>query len=78
METNYWDERAKISYQYKKETFYTITPIPYYYCRRAKIYSLLTQWIKKIETENNSNNISVCDYGCGDGQYILHLLGGKR
>lgn len=64
---NYWDERALKEYLYKGEKYYTITPIPYYYERRKVILKLLKNHIVK----NKANTI--CDYGCGDGEYIKKL-----
>ena len=66
-EKTYWDYRGSISYEYKGETFYTITPIPYYYARRKSILKLIYNFISK----RNCNKI--CDYGCGDGVYLSHL-----
>ncbi len=63
-EENYWNDRANKMYMYKKEKFYTITPIPYYYKRRKVIIDLLA---KHIIT---SKAADVCDYGCGDGEYL--------
>jgi len=65
--TSYWDDRAAKEYTYKKEKFYTITPVPYYYARRKLV-------IKKIEKIIKRNNFKkVCDFGCGDGEYIKKL-----
>ena len=63
--SKYWNKRAKIEYKYKGEKFYTITPIPYYYMRRKIILKKLSQIIK--------NNKYICDFGCGDGEYIKLL-----
>lgn len=63
----YWDERAGKEYVYKKEKFYTITPVPYYYARRK----IIIKKIKKIISENHF--INICDFGCGDGEYIRKL-----
>lgn len=63
----YWNERAKRKYYYKNEEFYTTTPIPYYYRRRKII-------LKKIEKLIAANKCAeICDFGCGDGEYIKHL-----
>lgn len=65
--SDYWDERANREYCYKNEKFYTITPIPYYYSRRKVI-------LKKIEKLIEYKNYkSICDFGCGDGEYIIKL-----
>lgn len=66
-DTSYWDERASKEYTYRKEKFYTITPVPYYYARRK----LVIKKIEKIIEENNFKNI--CDFGCGDGEYIKKI-----
>lgn len=60
----YWDERANLGYKYKGETFYTITPIPYYYKRRKLLLQLLTKYLSVNKQQ------LVCDYGCGDGWYL--------
>ena len=60
----YWNDRANKTYRYKGEEFYTITPIPYYYKRRKAILSFLAKCILENKAE------SVCDYGCGDGEYL--------
>ena len=67
----YWDTRAKKLVEYKREKFYTITPIPYYYERRK----ILLNMMKKIFSEQHVN--SVLDLGCGDGEYIYHLGNGN-
>lgn len=66
-ETDYWNDRANKMYVYKREKFYTITPIPYYYKRREAIVKLLAKCIINSKAE------SVYDYGCGDGEYIRLL-----
>lgn len=63
-EESYWNDRANKMYMYKREKFYTITPIPYYYKRRKAIINLLTKHISA------SKALNVCDYGCGDGEYL--------
>ncbi|HOV65531.1 MAG TPA: class I SAM-dependent methyltransferase [Bacillota bacterium] len=64
---NYWDYRGGVSYRYKNETFYTITPIPYYHRRRALLLELLKPLIECHAVKD------VCDFGCGDGWYIQHF-----
>lgn len=67
METaSYWDDRAKKCYCYKGEKFYTFTPIPYYYSRRKIVLKSISSLIKP--------NSSICDFGCGDGEYISKLF----
>ncbi len=63
-ETNYWNYRGSLSYQYKGETFYTVTPIPFYYRRRALLLDLMKPLIANDDVKD------VCDFGCGDGWYI--------
>ena len=65
---NYWDKRGKTSYIYKKEKFYTITPIPFYYKRR----NILKIFLKDILKDENIRTI--LDYGCGDGYYLNYFL----
>ncbi|GAU07613.1 class I SAM-dependent methyltransferase [Desulfoplanes formicivorans] len=52
-------------HNYKNETFYTTTPIPFYYKRRNIV-------LKKF-LKNLTNCVHVCDFGCGDGFYISFL-----
>lgn len=61
----YWDNRASKEYIYKGEKFYTITAIPYYYKRRRII-------LKNIESLI-CDNYKICDFGCGDGEYIRYF-----
>ena len=68
----YWNDRSEHCYTYKDEQFYTITPIPYYYQRRALVLSMLDNIIK----EQHIN--SVFDMGCGDGEYIYNLAKNNR
>lgn len=74
-EKSYWDDRALKSFTYKNEHFYTITAVPYYYKRRQLILELLKKCIEKNGVQ------SICDYGCGDGEYLRKLYtmagGGK-
>jgi len=64
----YWNQRGKDSYIYKKEIFYTITPIVYYYNRRKKLLKYLSESLQIYE-----NGINVLDFGCGDGWYLNYL-----
>ena len=68
--TKYWDERAAAVYTYKGEKFYTITAIPYYFLRRRIILDMINS---QIEDGNH-----VCDFGCGDGEYIRLLSSRKK
>ncbi len=65
MSSDYWDSRANMEYEYKGEKFYTITAVPYYFKRRE----IILKYIKK--TLNTRNQI--CDFGCGDGEYVKIL-----
>lgn len=64
-EQNYWDDRANMEYEYKREKFYTITAIPYYYKRREIILDKINALM--------CDNYNICDFGCGDGEYIRIL-----
>lgn len=69
---SYWNERAGQEYVYKKEKFYTITPIPYYYARRRLV-------IGKVRSLIGKNRFrKICDFGCGDGEYIKILNGEQK
>lgn len=68
----YWEERALREYKYKDEAFYTITPVPYYYARRK----IILNYLDKIITKSKSRTI--CDFGCGDGEYINKLYKDSR
>lgn len=63
----YWNRRAKHSYTYRGETFYTVTPIPYYYKRRSLLLSYINQYV-----EDNSVK-KILDFGCGDGEYLKYF-----
>jgi SAM-dependent methyltransferase len=65
---DYWNARGKVSYQYKGETFYTVTPIPFYYKRREILLEMMEPFIKEAK------HTRLCDFGCGDGWYIQHFL----
>jgi trans-aconitate methyltransferase len=56
-----------VSYRYKGETFYTVTPIPFYYKRRALLLDLVKPFLTDAAVE------SVCDFGCGDGWYLTYF-----
>lgn len=64
-QTEYWNDRANMEYTYKGEKFYTITAIPYYYRRRKIILHHINSLI--------CDNFKICDFGCGDGEYIRVL-----
>lgn len=60
-----WDRRESLAIKYKGQSFYTITPLPYYLKRRRKLLDLIENDIK------NSKN--VLDLGCGDGWYLNYF-----
>lgn len=64
---DYWEYRGRLSYNYRGDTFYTVSPIPYYYRRRAILLDLLASVI------DNNNPTTICDFGCGDGWYLKYL-----
>ncbi len=66
----YWENRGKRKYYYRGEDFYTISPIPYYYQRRKVLLNLLGKEIS--EYSEQSHNITVLDFGCGDGFYSIY------
>jgi len=61
----HWDERGGKAVYYRKENFYTISPLPFYYKRRKALLRLLTPFV--------SNADLICDLGCGDGYYINYF-----
>ena len=63
----YWETRGSFSYKYKDETFYTVTPIPFYFRRRWLLLELMTPFIL------DPTVINICDFGCGDGWYIKYF-----
>ena len=66
----YWENRGKCKYYYRGEDFYTVTPIPYYYRRRKKLLNLLDEEI--CEFRGKTPDVSVLDFGCGDGFYSVY------
>ena len=67
--SEYWDRRGELRVKYRGEWFYTITPLPYYFQRRALVLKLLKQALERKNIQR------ICDYGCGDGYYAEHLKG---
>lgn len=61
----HWDKRARLGVVYKKENFYTITPVPFYFKRRKILLSLMTQLILQSK--------KILDFGCGDGWYLNYF-----
>ena len=61
----YWDKRAQNTKEYKGESLYTITDIPFYMYRRKR---LLTE-MKDIDFRGKR----VLDIGCGDGYYSVYF-----
>lgn len=68
---DYWNERAKSKIFYKNEYFYTVTSLPFYIKRRELLLCHLEKEISLLNNENK--NISILDFGCGDGYYSLSL-----
>jgi len=66
--TEYWDYRGGVSYEYKGETFYAVTPIPFYHRRRAALIKLLEPIVDQPSVT------SICGFGCGDGWYLQYLF----
>lgn len=66
----YWNIRGEEYYEYKGEMFYTVTPIPYYYRRRALLLDVITPYLADEDID------TVCDFGCGDGWYLRHFSDG--
>lgn len=64
-----WQKRGELSYIYKNEAFYTITPIPNYYYRRKKLLGFIDSF---LETYNNGKS-KMLDFGCGDGFYLEYV-----
>ncbi|MDR1881491.1 MAG: class I SAM-dependent methyltransferase [Prevotella sp.] len=68
MQKKYWDNRKNLSYIYKGESYYTITPIPYYLKRRNILLHVLAKQMSCLETGGH-----VQDFGCGDGWYLNYF-----
>lgn len=41
----FWEFRATHQYQYRGETFYTITPVPFYCSRRGLVLRLMEEYL---------------------------------
>lgn len=65
--SEYWEERGDLSYKYENESFYTVTPIPFYYKRRKILVEMLFNLL------NSDVFKKICDFGCGDGWYLNHF-----
>jgi len=64
---SYWEKRGMLSFLYKGEAFYTVTPIPYYYRRRSLLLELMKPIIGLPQVA------TICDFGCGDGWYVRYF-----
>lgn len=62
----YWDARSEFSVLYKGETFYTITPLPYYLYRRDF-------QMRKLIEQLSGREGTLLDYGGGDGRLAILL-----
>ncbi len=74
MNDRYWSKRGKLSYIYRGEKFYTITPLPFYLRRRKILLNKLDKVIRGLK--KNKSKLSICDFGSGDGFYCCWL--GKK
>lgn len=63
----YWNSRSGAKMMYRGEQFYTITSLPLYYHRRAKVLKVIEQEINKLLDKQHV--INIFDFGCGDGYY---------
>jgi len=72
MGNEYWNKRGLLSYTYKGEKFYTITPLPYYLKRREQLLKKIDEVIKQIY-HRNIHNFRIADFGSGDGYYCCWL-----
>ncbi|MFO7866995.1 MAG: class I SAM-dependent methyltransferase [Candidatus Aminicenantes bacterium] len=72
MNNGYWDQRGRLSYTYKGEIFYTITPLPYYLKRRELLLKKLNLLINSMDSKPGSQ-IKIADFGSGDGYYCCWL-----
>ncbi|MFA5644425.1 MAG: class I SAM-dependent methyltransferase [Patescibacteria group bacterium] len=61
----YWEKRGLKAFDYRGESFYTITPVPFYVKRRKTLLSLTLPYFKESFKK-------ICDFGCGDGWYIKY------
>ncbi|MFW6139797.1 MAG: class I SAM-dependent methyltransferase [Acidobacteriota bacterium] len=68
MSHDYWDKRGRLSYTYKGERFYTITPLPYYLKRRERLLNRIEQIAENSQKEYK-RDLKVADFGSGDGYY---------
>ncbi len=71
MNDKYWSKRGKLSYDYKGEKFYTITPLPFYLKRRKILLRTIEKVIRQIK--RRKPNLKVCDFGSGDGFYCCWM-----
>lgn len=65
--SNYWENRGRMAFRYKNETFYTITPVPYYQKRREILLQLMSPYLEADAIAK------ICDFGCGDGWYLEYF-----
>ncbi|GEM_PF-647984 len=67
----YWSVRGNLSYCYKGEKFYTITPLPYYLKRRKILLKKIDEVVSQLKKKKKS--LKICDFGSGDGYYCCWL-----
>ncbi len=72
MNDGYWNKRGKLSYRYKGEIFYTITPLPYYLERRQILLDKIEQVVEK-KLGKIKKSLNIADFGSGDGYYCCWL-----
>lgn len=67
----YWEERSRGSFTYRGESFYTVTPVPLYYQRRARLLKALQNFLSSQTSKTHSSRL--LDFGCGDGFYSIWI-----
>jgi SAM-dependent methyltransferase len=63
----FWDSRARQSFVWRGERYYTITPVPMYVRRRKIVLSRLSRLMAPPSV------VDICDFGCGDGWYLRYF-----
>ena len=66
----YWDRRAsEHNISYRRERFYTVTPLPFFLWRRE----FQRRYYNKAISSMDFNRGTFLDYGCGDGQMSIWI-----